>query len=487
MVRSLHNLQGMKKQLLPPTQYVESGSYVISRKKNVVLQAILGTCVGVVICDREARIGGLCHLLLAGPAGQSDVWHPEKYAKTGLPMFIAEMETRGASIENMEAFVAGGALVGPLSNLDLSLDIGGRTAEMVFNILEKEKIPVIRSETGGYFTCNLRLNMIDLKAEIVPPEDMVLPTSVKIEKPSQEKIGEILRGVRPIPQIALKITRMIQDDKNDLKDLAREVRQDQVISVKVLSLCNSVFLGAGREIKSIDEAMVVLGNKALLQLAVSASMEIFFSSLNADGYSLCKGGLFHHAVGTALLCERLARKLQMPSPEVAYTAGLLHDIGRAALDQYVAHAFPLFYRRTQVGEEALIKAEQDILGISHTDAGFRLALAWSLPKVLAEVIRFHHNPKDAPNYKTMTSLVYVAEVLMSRFNTGLELERIQTNDFESAMKTIGLGLHMLPRMVELVPGQVSFLSPASALRRKTPQKKMPQRKATRIRAALPAV
>ncbi len=445
----------MKKSLFLNTEYVDSGTYSISSKRHAILQAVLGTCVGVAVRDKEAGVGGLCHLLLAEPTGPSDTWPQEKYAKTGLPLFLADLEAHGASIDRMEAFVAGGALVGPISNLDLELDVGGRTAEMVFKILNQKNIPVVRSETGGYFTCNLRMDLSTLDPAILPPEELIPSSPIEIVKPGEEELDEVIRRVRPIPQVALKITRMVQDDESDLKDLAIEVKQDQVIAAKVLNLCNSAFIGVGRRVRSVDEAILILGDKTLLQMAVSAYVEIYYSTHNHDGYSLCKGGLFHHAIGMATLCERLGRKLQVVPPEVAYTAGLLHDIGRAALDQYVAKAFPLFFRRTQVEEESLTVAETDLLGMSHTEAGRRLAEAWKLPGILQEAIAYHHNPEEAEKYKVMASLVYVAEVLMSRFNTGLELECIQTQTFESAMKTLGLGPHMLPKMAELVPSSLS--------------------------------
>ncbi|SHL00924.1 HDIG domain-containing protein [Desulfatibacillum alkenivorans DSM 16219] len=446
----------MMKQMFLGTEYVDSGCYAISGRRKAVLQAVLGTCVGVVIRDREAGIGGLCHLLLPEPAGTSEAWPKERYAATGLPLFLADLEAHGASKKRMEAFVAGGALVGPISNLDLELDVGGRTADKVFEILAREGIPVVRSETGGYFTCNLRLDLSAMEPEIIPPEDLIPATDMELKKPTEEELNSLISRVRPIPQIALKITRMIQDEQSDLKDLAQEIRQDQVIAAKVLNLCNSAFIGLGRKVRSIDEAILVLGDKTLLQIAVSAYVEIFYSTHNHDGYSLCKGGLFHHAIGMARLCERLARKLKVVPPEVAYTAGLLHDIGRAALDQYVCKAFPLFYRRTQVGEESLTEAEQDLIGISHTEAGRRLADAWELPNILKAAICCHHNPSQAQKGKTMACLVYVSEVLMSRFNTGLELENMSPAHMESSMKTLGLGPHMLPKMAELVPAYISL-------------------------------
>ena len=68
--------------------HVASGSYYVGESKPLILRAALGTCVGVAICDPENGIGGLSHLLLAEPRSQADDLQPEKYATTGLPIFL---------------------------------------------------------------------------------------------------------------------------------------------------------------------------------------------------------------------------------------------------------------------------------------------------------------------------------------------------------------------------------------------------------------
>ena len=120
---------------------VASGSYKISRKKPEIMQAFLGSCVGVTLCDREAGIGGLIHLLLPEPPSIDLTWYPEVSAATGMPIFIDELCRQGARKERLQACVAGGALIDPVSQADLTLDIGGRTAEMVQYILQNERNP----------------------------------------------------------------------------------------------------------------------------------------------------------------------------------------------------------------------------------------------------------------------------------------------------------------------------------------------------------
>ena len=124
-----------------------------------ILNAYLGTCVGVTLNDRKANVGGLIHLLLPEPTGGNTFGKPENYALTGLPIFLRTLCNEGAELERLEATIAGGALVGPLSDMDLDLDIGGRTAEIVETMLNQENIPIRNRETGGFFSCQLNLDL----------------------------------------------------------------------------------------------------------------------------------------------------------------------------------------------------------------------------------------------------------------------------------------------------------------------------------------
>jgi chemotaxis receptor (MCP) glutamine deamidase CheD len=90
------------------TRFVCSGSYYIGKTQPTRLQAILGTCVGVTLCDTDAGLGGLLHLLLPEPRSSESNFLPEKYASNGLPLFIKDICEAGASRENLKACIAGG-------------------------------------------------------------------------------------------------------------------------------------------------------------------------------------------------------------------------------------------------------------------------------------------------------------------------------------------------------------------------------------------
>jgi putative nucleotidyltransferase with HDIG domain len=422
---------------------------VVGQGQKEILEAYLGSCVGVALCDPQAGVGGLGHFILPEPTGMDPFWQPEGYAATGLPLLLDALVQAGASVERLEASVAGGALVGPLSKQDLELDIGGRTAEVVEKILHKEGISILTEETGGFFTCRIGLNLDTLECRIEPlGQDLSWHPPAVPEPLSGERLEEALATVRPIPQIALKIIRMIRQNDYDMAGLAEETRRDQVISAKVIRLCNSARFGMKTD--AIDRALVMVGEKRMMQFILTAALDDFFPE-QESGYSLCKGGLYNHALGTAMTAEKLANFTGRVPPDIAYTAGLLHDIGKVVFDQAIATVAPLFYRRIQTDGETLIDVERQTFGLSHDEAGGLLAERWSLPDGLFDAIRHHHIPENAESDPELTHHIYLADLLMSRFMAGNELDRLDTRALGPRLERLGIRPEQFPVIVDQMP------------------------------------
>jgi putative nucleotidyltransferase with HDIG domain len=400
-------------------------------------------------------VGGLIHLLLPESSALNEELYPARYASTGLPLFISELCRAGAVHKRLQACVAGGALVGRLSSLDLNLDIGGRNTEKVETILKAHGIPVAQSETGGFFTCRLSLDLTNWKTEIVPLTDVLGEAETAAVSTWQED-SLARQELQPIPQLALRVIRMLNDSEYNYEEVARVIRQDQTLSAKVLNMANSSFFRGFDPVDSIDRALAVLGERNLLQLAVSAAVERFFPQ-NSRGYSMCKGGLYRHSVGTAQAAGELARVTGLVREDLAYTAGLLHDVGKVGLDQYLAQAPQFFYRRTQLEGESLLQAEKAKFGINHAELGGRLARAWELPASLVTAITHHHFPEEAGEHQELTHLVYWADLLMSRFRVGLELEHMDTSKTGQRLKRIGFTTGQLQKLVDLLPQEQLLL------------------------------
>lgn len=443
--------------------HVASGSFYHGKKQATLLNACLGTCVGVAIFDTEADVGGLIHLLLPEPTSLESTFQPEKYASNGLPLFLEALYAAGASKANLRAWIAGGALVGPVMQRDLDLDIGGRTAEVVRNILEGAGIAIAHVETGGFFACTLSLDMQTWACTITPIGVERSLQTHKIVTLTEAETLTAIDGVQPIPQVALKIMRLMGDEDFDVTQVAEQVRKDQVISALTLKICNSAIFARQRRIDSLDHALVYLGRDLFLKLVITATISDLYESRQA-GYSLCKGGLFHHAVGTATIAEKVAAVTGLVQPALAYTGGLLHDIGKVVLDQHVATAFPLFYRQTHDQVTSFMATEKEMFGLTHCETGLRLAQNWSFPDSLSTVIAHHHYPEAAAEHSQLTHIVYLADLLMSRFHTGLEIERINTEALSSRLAAINLPAERFQEIVDLIPSSVFETDNGSELR-----------------------
>ena len=442
--------------------HVAAGSYRVGTQKPMILEAYLGTCVGVAVYDSVAGIGGLVHLLLPEPISTADVSNPEKYASTGFPVFLQALYDAGASAENMKATVAGGALVGPIDDSDLKLDIGGRTTDRVMQLIAAENIQIKQLETGGFFTCCLVLDMNTWECRIEPAGFDKLSADADINIPQPNEIQGSIEDIQPIPQVALKILRIINEENYEIKNVTEEIRKDQVISARTLQLCNSAMFASRKEIDSLDHALVMLGQHLLLKFVISAALNNFFNQ-SGQGYSLCKGGIYHHAVGTAVIAEKLAELTGKVEPSMAYTAGLLHDIGKVVLDQYINSGYPLFYRELNEAGKNFSEVEKQVLGTDHTEVGADLAQNWSFPESLVETIRYHHKPENAEKHYELVHIVYLADLLMSRFHAGLELERLDTNTLAARLETIGLSISKFSELVDHIPMKVLETSPEAAL------------------------
>lgn len=417
---------------------------------------MLGTCLGVTLIDPKKKVGGLIHLLLPEPVGDaSAAWIPEKYASTGMPLFIAALKKLGADPKQLRACIAGGALLGPVSDMDMALDIGGRTAEIVRKILHDEGIPIFQSETGGYFGRRLRLDLSDFTTSIKPLFEVDMPQTIKVEKLTDKQITSMINSVRPIPQIVLKIMRMTEEGEYNMNELAQEIRQDQVISGRVIHLVNSTFIGVRNKVDSIDRALVITGEQLLLRIIISAAVEPLFPE-TSNGYSLTMGGLYQHALGTAIVAEDLANFTGVVSSSTAYTAGLLHDIGKTALDQHLGKSFPLFYTKTRQQGEDLISVEQELFGLDHTQVGKKLAEIWELPENITEAMVHHHNPEEARVDPKLACLVAIADVLMYRFQAGRELDKLNL-DLQSILpwlKKVSLKPDQIPTIIDRIPQRI---------------------------------
>jgi putative nucleotidyltransferase with HDIG domain len=166
---------------------------------------------------------------------------------------------------------------------------------------------------------------------------------------------------------------------------------------------------------------------------------------------MSRGGIYHRAVTAAIISEHIARLMGRSEPEVAYTAGLLHDIGKVLLDQFVALSTPYFYRKLYSDGDELLDVEKSLLGIDHAEAGAYLADLWLFPDSLKDAVAHHGHPELAQNDPDLTHIVYLANLLLSRFDSCQEMENISTDKLGQRLNQLGLDTDSLPDLIAGIP------------------------------------
>ncbi|MDO9047368.1 MAG: HDOD domain-containing protein [Methylobacter sp.] len=213
-----------------------------------------------------------------------------------------------------------------------------------------------------------------------------------------------LTDLPSMPVLLMEALQQI-NGKQDLTTLVDKISQDPSMAVQILRIANSSFYGMSREIGSLREAVVLLGFNRIRDLLIS----ICFSKMLPERHKDFNYRQFwHHSMAVAE-CTRQLAGLSGNSPDFAFTAGLLHDIG----DLVIVMLFPdEFSRLVKVSAKFGIEEEQKILGFNHTTIGGKAAQYWNLPQEIQEAIEQHETYPESATTKSLGLLVYTANLLI---------------------------------------------------------------------------
>lgn len=198
-----------------------------------------------------------------------------------------------------------------------------------------------------------------------------------------------------LPELLWELQAAIQNTLNGSLEIALIIERDPSLAVNVLRLANSAYFGAGETFLSIRDAVTRVGLKEIERLARTVLVIDTFTNVGATMDHVL---FWRHSLQVAAIAEFLAERNSEQStllPDEAYTAGLLHDIGKLMLDQF----FPEEYEKVRVYNDLIsstdAEAEKFVLGIDHGQVGAGLMDFWSLEENIIESVRWHHTPDSA--------------------------------------------------------------------------------------------
>ncbi len=226
--------------------------------------------------------------------------------------------------------------------------------------------------------------------------------------PTLDELVQAVVELRPLAAVATRVITLAGDDRFSAHELATTIASDQALSAKLLRLSNSAYYGFPRRITTVRDAVVLLGFRQVRQAALATCLV----DALPGSHTLRYGEFWQHALAVGVTAELLGRA-EGASQEEAFTAGVLHQIGRLALDQHVPDAFAAAVTLARAQALPLRDAERIVLGYTDAELGGGLVRAWQFPAALADAIERHELSADAlPDRRSLTACVVRARLFV---------------------------------------------------------------------------
>ena len=233
------------------------------------------------------------------------------------------------------------------------------------------------------------------------PSDALAPLT-------REALAARIDALPALPTVASGLLRGFDDPDVDTAQLARQLAADQSLAARALRVANSPFYGLPGRVESIREAIMVLGLRAVRSLVFSAAVVRTLSATQTAAPFDARS-FWRHGVAAAVAARHLAQHAGC-SVDTAFTAGLLHDVGKLVLAVTCPQHYGAALAWQQQANCLANAAEQQVVGLTHADAGALLAERWGLPAAIGAAVAHHHHPGEAAR-QPLAAVVCAANVL----------------------------------------------------------------------------
>lgn len=273
---------------------------------------------------------------------------------------------------------------------------------------------------------------------------------------SKKKLIRMVDKIPAFPQSVHRILQLTSDVNCAPKDLVSVFDHDPILTFHLLKLVNAPYFGLSNTVSSIKQAVVFVGINTVKNLALRiAPLEVLPSeTLTHKRPDLLVNAQLRHAMTTAVIARRLARRMGVTEGEVAdyFVAGLLHDFGQLVFARCRPRRFQHVLKQSEKKGIPLLEMEKRVFGMDHTELGAYLGEKWLLPKGFTACMRDHHLLKSA-HPSLLHDCIYTANLLASMLSSSYPYARGMKN--EKLPKTLiqHFGL-TLPELLQTI-GDVS--------------------------------
>ena len=228
-------------------------------------------------------------------------------------------------------------------------------------------------------------------------------------QPHASAINAQIDAFPALPATVSRVMAVTADPESSASDLMHAILPDQTMCATILKVANSAFFGIPRTVATIERAVVVLGHQEIRNIVIGKAIFGSFPRLSKENRETV--GLFwDHAFTCGLAAKVIAEEFHYNASEY-FIAGLIHDIGKLAMLISYPNEYPILRELSNPSHFQNTGEETQIFGVSHDQAGLRLATRWLLPDQLCAAIGYHHQPEHANKWRHYPIIVQVADIL----------------------------------------------------------------------------
>ncbi len=255
-------------------------------------------------------------------------------------------------------------------------------------------------------------------------------------------LEQIERELNKIPSLPVVVTDVISDldcKTVDFFILEQKIAQDPVMTARILAVANSSFYGLSGQVHGIKEACLVLGVNTIRSIVIAIGI---IQHLDRDeGGRLNHKAFWGHSIAAGVAARLLAKQVGLDQ-EVAFTVGILHDIGELVLDSRFSEEYAEVIRYCDENDYLKCEAEERVLGFDHCLVGARIAERWRLPQIIVDSIANHHvcNLKSP---SSMVDLIQIVDVVCKGMETGAGGDDVIPGLNHDAMERLGIDMRMI--------------------------------------------
>lgn len=241
--------------------------------------------------------------------------------------------------------------------------------------------------------------------------------------------------LEPLPATSTRLVAMLGGDPN-LREVSDIISLDPALTLRVLRAANSAFSGSKQPVTTVQTALMRMGLGVVVSMAVGAGVRAR-ADKPIPAFGLKAGEFWRHSVASALAIETAA-SLRVHAPPMAFTAALLHDMGKHVLGEFLnVETLNLLQRARAEGGRTALEAETEVLGVNHAELGGAIVQHWKLPEAIVNAIIHHHDSSGEPD--TLKDTVYMANIIAHR----IESEESIPESADDAIVRQRLGLHVI--------------------------------------------